>query len=107
MRMENEPGRFLDGEGMMHIIPTLIGPIEPYGSHDIDQERNKNLSVWLSVTAQMLWEILDVAKYHTRHEFSICHIGKRADEFIKDWYEILGDYLKDHEGSEGNDEQMD
>lgn len=79
------------------ILKKLIGEIEPCGDSAIDEQRKRNLLVFIDVLDQMLAELNKITEYGDSPEFSMKNIGeiardklreiKNEDEFEQDYYD--------------------
>ena len=67
---------------MKEIVMRLIGPVQPVGDHNVDQDRLKNLQELTFLTDLLLGEIHKASMNADRHEASMKAIGKHAEEFL-------------------------
>ena len=74
------------------IVNKLIGPIQPVGDSNVDRKRLENLKAQIDLVHDLLEEIIEVRKNKSRHESSMKHMGKTADEFIKVISEMIEEY---------------
>ena len=74
------------------IVNRLIGPIQPVGDSNVDRKRLENLKAQIDLVHDLLEEIIEVRKNKSRHESSMKHMGKTADEFIKVISEMIEEY---------------
>ena len=74
------------------IVNKLIGPIQPVGDSNVDRKRLENLKAQIDLVHDLLEEIIEVRKNKSRHESSMKHMGKTADEFIKLIPEMIEEY---------------
>lgn len=75
------------------IIKKIIGSIEPYGDTNIDEERSKNLEIHMEVTYELIKDLIDVAKYRNRNEYSMKNLGLDAFELLKELKLIIDDEI--------------
>jgi len=69
------------------VVKKLIGPINPVGETNTDNERFENLKAMCELVDQLLTDIDDVAyKNKDRHELSM----KRAGEYASKFYDKIG-----------------
>lgn len=69
------------------IVKKLVGPINPIGETNTDNERFHNLKVMTELVDDLLTEIDDVAYYNKdRQEYSI----KRAANYASKFYDKIG-----------------
>lgn len=65
------------------IVKKLIGPINPVGKSEVDQERLENLNKLCDLVEMLLMDIDDARhEGEGRYESSMKLIGNRAGEFI-------------------------
>lgn len=77
------------------VAKKLIGSIEPYGSHSIDDERYKNLFEHMAVTDKLFLEVMNIVDNHeTKQEHSIEEMVRIASHSLERWYEILSDHFE-------------
>lgn len=69
-------------ENVKEVIDRLLGEIEPYGDSDIDEVRLNNLEQTIEVTEKLIDEIIIIASYKDRPEWSMSNMGVTANEFI-------------------------
>lgn len=62
------------------VINKLIGKIEPYGDSNIDKERMENLKIHVDIIYKMIEDLIEVAKYKNRPEYSIRVLALTAYE---------------------------
>ena len=74
------------------IVGKLIGPIQPVGESNADSKRLENLKAQIDLVHDLLEEIVEVRENKSRHESSMKHMGKTADEFIKLIPEMIEEY---------------
>lgn len=65
------------------IVLTLIGPVQPTGRHDVDQDRLSNIRNLTELVDELLIEIKQAAVSGNRIEASMKAIGKHASEFLE------------------------
>ena len=67
------------------IVKKLIGPVNPVGETNIDNDRFENLKVLTDLADKLLSDIDDVAaKYKNNDQFSMIRASEFADKFQKD-----------------------
>ena len=66
------------------IVKKLIGPIDPIGETNEDNDRYENLKEVTDLVDKLLFDIVQVALQKDRGEYSISRAGKFADEFLKE-----------------------
>ena len=64
------------------IIKKLIGPIEPTGETNTDNERLENLIDMTALVDQLIGDIDKLTRHKTRSEHSIKQAGELADNFL-------------------------
>lgn len=64
------------------IVKKIVGNIKPVGETNEDNLRLDNLNECLNLTENLIDEILEVAKFSNRTEFSVKSMGLRAQYFI-------------------------
>lgn len=64
------------------IVDKLIGPIQPYGSSDVDESRYSNLIDMVELVDALLLDIKNVAAYRDRQEHSMKQMGQYAHDFL-------------------------
>lgn len=65
------------------VVTKLIGPIDPVGETDLDNERFENLKAQCQVVEELIMRIQHVANTcKGRHEFSVKRAGEYADRFL-------------------------
>lgn len=65
------------------VITKLIGPIEPVGETELDNERFENLKAQCKVVEDLIMRIQFVANTNKgKHEFSMKRAGEYADRFL-------------------------
>ena len=64
------------------VVRKILGPIEPIGETNADNERYENLKVTIDLINTLLFDISQVAQYSTCPEFSRSRAGKRAKQFL-------------------------
>ena len=68
------------------IVVKLIGPIEPIGETNADNERLENLKEMTNLVDILIYDIGSVIKNKDRPEYSM----KRAGKFADDFFDALG-----------------
>jgi len=74
---------------IIDVINKLIGPIHPVGETNEDNKRYKNLEEIIYIMEQFHTEIMDVANYKNRTEYSIKRAGELAAAYIENLSETL------------------
>ena len=67
---------------LVDVVRKLVGPIEPVGSHEIDEERLKNLKAMTDLVNELLSDIDSVIPNKRRPEASMKIAGQHADDFF-------------------------
>lgn len=66
------------------IVLRLIGPVQPTGEHNTDQQRLENMRALTELTDRLLTEIDAATKSADRPEASMKAIGSHARNFLDD-----------------------
>jgi len=74
---------------MYKTIKKLIGNIEPYGDTNIDEERLNNIDNHIVITNNLIKDLIVVARYKDRPEYSINKIGNKAYNTLCELKEII------------------
>jgi len=69
---------------LIDVVRKLIGPVDPIGETQTDDIRSKNLGEMIDLVDRLITDIVKVASYKTRAEYSMNRSGKRASEFLDD-----------------------
>ena len=69
---------------MIDIVRKLIGPIEPVGETNADNQRFENLQVLTELVDRLVFDIDQVGMQKNRTEYSIKRAGEFADKFLTD-----------------------
>lgn len=79
------------------VVERLVGKIEPYGDTNIDGKRAGNLVVHINLIGYMIDDLLEVAEYKDRPEYSMKSMGERAyrellniRDFLNEWSQTEG-----------------
>ena len=64
------------------VTVKLVGPINPIGETQTDNERFENLKTMTDLVDKLLTDIDAVISNKSRHEFSMKKAGEYADEFF-------------------------
>jgi hypothetical protein len=67
------------------IVKKLIGPIEPIGETNSDEQRFKNLENMIDLTGKLLSDIIEVSQYEKCEQHSMSKAGKLARQFMIDF----------------------
>lgn len=78
----------MDSETIYEVVKKLVGPIDAYGSTEIDEQRLKNLEVFGDLLVELKMDLRAVSQNKTRQEYSMKQIGEKAQYYI--------DELKEH-----------
>ena len=78
--MDNDRYKYTVGQ----LITTLIGPIEPTGRHEVDENRLENLKHLEAVIEHLLSRVERITEARHRHEASMKKIGETAFQFLQD-----------------------
>lgn len=65
------------------VVKKLIGPINPIGKSEVDEDRMKNLAATLDLIEKLTDDVLEVAKIHHNGESSIKQAKDYASGFIR------------------------
>lgn len=76
--------RELDPVELSDTLIRIIGEIEPIGSHDVDEQRLRNLIKLCDTIDYLLDEIMDLVPYKDRPEASMKDIGEYAERWLAD-----------------------
>jgi hypothetical protein len=68
---------------LYEIVKKLNGPIIPIGETNADNERSENLNHLIDLTDKLIADIMEVAKYCDRQEYSMMKAGSTAYYFLK------------------------
>lgn len=81
------------------IVDGLLGNCYPYGSESYDEERYYTLINKIYIVEELLTEIVEAGKLHSRKEYSIARISKKANEYLADLRDWLCniEYLRERE----------
>jgi len=79
--------------GIYKIVQKLIGNIEPYGDTNIDEIRIKNLNEHIELTRSLILDLIEVAKYKDRYEYSIKTLGTDAYKRLLEIREMIDNEL--------------
>ena len=71
------------------MIKKTIGNIEPYGDSNIDEYRSKNLDTYISLTDDIIYDLIKVAKFRNRPEYSMKDMGIKAYNQLLELKEII------------------
>lgn len=71
------------------IIKRIIGNIEPYGDTNIDEERTNNLNTHINISYNLIKDLVEVAKFRNRSEYSIKSMGNLAYNELLEIKEII------------------
>ena len=71
------------------INKKLIGSILPYGDSNIDEERTNNLEIHNLLTYELIKDLIEVAGYRYRKEFSIHKMGISAYSTLLELKEMI------------------
>lgn len=66
------------------VVKKLLGPIEPVGETNCDNERLENLENTIKLVDNLLFDIGRVSGYKDCQEYSRSRAGKRAENFLND-----------------------
>lgn len=80
-------------ENIYEIVIKLCGRIEPTGDSNFDETRLENLEGVIDLVERLTQDIIFVARNKTSHENSVKAIGLRADSFISEMREVVGNHL--------------
>ena len=69
---------------IIDIVRKLIGPVEPVGETNADDERFKNLESLTELVDRLVFDIDQVAMQKNRIEYSMKRAGLFADKFLAD-----------------------
>lgn len=89
--------RELDPVELSDTLMRIIGEIEPIGSHDVDEQRLRNLIKLCDTIDCLLDEIMDLAPYKDRPEASMKDIGDFARKWLANRCIWIRDYFEDDE----------
>ena len=64
------------------VVLKLVGPIDPVGETNTDNDRFENLKVLTQLIDDLLGAVDDVAANATRHEYSMKRAGEHASKFF-------------------------
>jgi hypothetical protein len=67
------------------IVKKLLGPIEPVGETQADDERYKNLLAMTHLVDKLLFDISFVAGFASCQEHSVSRAGNWAKNFLKEF----------------------
>lgn len=70
-------------------MTRLVGPVKPVGSTEVDEQRLENLKTMIDLVDSLIGDVLTVAQYRNRTEYSLRESGKRAHDFLEE----LDDYV--------------
>jgi hypothetical protein len=71
------------------VVQKLIGKIEPYGDTNIDEMRVENLKEYINLTHLLIADLIEIAKYKDRYEYSIKILGTDAYKELLEIREII------------------
>ena len=73
----------MEAKTIYQVITKLIGPINPQGETNTDNERFENIKVMTEVTEMLIRDIDDVAyKNKDRQEYSMKRAGEHASKWM-------------------------
>ena len=74
----------LNGIALHDIVMKLIGPVDPIGETNADQNRLANLKALCELVDRLVYTIDAVVPNKTRPEASMKQAGEYADKFLID-----------------------
>ena len=72
----------LTSENIIDVVNELIGPVEPYGSSEVDAVRLENIEKLIELSSWCLDKILEVSRSWDSPYASMAKIGNRAYKAI-------------------------
>lgn len=79
---------------MHDIVRKLMGSIEPWGDINIDSDRYSNLLEYGTLTHQLVKDLVFVASFRNREEYSIGKLGREAYRILEDISEVIAKIIK-------------
>lgn len=76
---------------LYEIVKKLVGNIEPYGDSNIDEQRLSNINNHIILTQALIRDLVDVAEFKNRLEFSIKKLGTVAYDGLEEIKEMIND----------------
>lgn len=76
---------------LYEIVKKLIGSIEPYGDSNIDEQRLSNINNHIILTQALIRDLIDVAEFKDRPEYSIKKLGTVAYDGLEEIKEMIND----------------
>ena len=74
------------------VVRKLVGPIEPTGDHNVDQERLSNLIAMGDLIVELMQDIDKTTTSYHRQEASMSKIGREAKHILTDIANFCEDY---------------
>jgi len=90
----------MNEDQIIEIIDRLIGNIEPYGSCHIDNEREKNLSVYIEVAYRMVERLCDISENKDSYMGSVKSMGTLAYENLEYIKDLINNYISNDANEE-------
>lgn len=81
----------LTSENIIDVVDALIGPVEPYGSSEVDAVRLENIDKLISLTSVCLDNIIEASRYWDSPAASMAKIGARAYKAIDEYEQWIKD----------------
>ena len=69
---------------LIDVVRKLIGPVDPVGETNADDQRFKNLQVLTELVDRLVFDIDQVGMQKNRAEYSRNRAGQFADKFLTD-----------------------
>ena len=69
---------------LYELVKQMVGPITPYGSTSIDDDRLDNLQEFIQLVDKLLADLEEVAEFKDNKQISMSVIGRTADNFLRD-----------------------
>lgn len=81
----------LDGETLCQVVDRLVGPIQPAGCTNLDEQRMENLKAMIVLGNHIFQELRGVAECKGSQAHSIAAAGSVASTFLNE----LKNYLEE------------
>ena len=84
----------IDAETLKEIVDSLIGDIKPAGDTTLDNERSKNLDVYIGLLDLMTVEMYKVALKKDDHRHSVQEIGNKAFKYLENEHVVFSEWFE-------------
>jgi hypothetical protein len=82
----------------VELVRKLIGPINPVGETNLDEKRQPRIQEMSKLAEDLLYQLMETARFRDRYETSMRHAGEDAWSCLKGIHDWLNEVMENTDG---------